>query len=1221
MTTRGSVVTRASAGRASASSDGDARANGAAARAPSQDARPAAGRRAIAKGGRRGRGGRAGGRRKGIWLKLRCRPPQGAEGSVPVADTVRQLEEKEGVRGKDKVRDGEKGRGKGKSNDRFKGMTPAEKDAEEQSKKYQRLAKARAVKAKRREAAMKEKSAASAANVAAVRPEPPPAEKPAAATVGSISQKLLPRKRPADTLEITPSAAVVKSPARSSGTAPVNAAANEETLQSPRPAHGAEKVAAETKQPLRKMATQAELAIAVDSGGNNPQEYGNVLKAIAVIARNRELPLDVGQGEADELSAQAPAADGAQTAEEAVKAAEDGVSKCMAKLSFSEDSKSDIVSDASVQPPSERIDFDPNARKQFANKTDAPRPRFGLKAGSQMPSADAPLRDLSDNGQFSDEVQPVYIAQRDMLVVPTHRSNNRSDQNSVFPTHGSNEVRKAYVGIERRTPEHRPIAKMTTLAQPARADTNPPSRWGGMSLDAKNEALLTLAKEQKGNIKRRPSSASCSLDRDMFSRSAKHLGRTDNVPESERKRIQVTAMAAESRVRSFHEPRTSLQPGTPIGRLLQDPTASGSVVHTNPTAAGPQTQKGHEHCANHVKGMELGSEASSGNPRGENFLNAADQTMPRNFESATFASRVPDVQDARGCGIQVADYSSAQAGTSPGGGSGRHTGLWGGTPHQHAEAARDINRLPTVNASSQSGSHSEPGSSAAGAPTVVHTFKRTRKRPTLAVVHRTPAQRPSGVGSDIARSSSWRSRVQEEPQAVYNNRGAVLTRGDTRMVGQRLSTVAKPGHQLSSRELSSSCVPSQLGNNPADLSGARSSGDFSDVGMETRTRGHLYPHESSTEPRWSRAHEYADRAGEATVARPGSDRLSSSIQYQAPASTRGHRGADGGGDMHRLPHVAPAEASDPIQQQSLRVSTGLNEPLYCAGFERSTMEDGMNFPESSRRLRRSAAPTLPTATRRFQYEQGRQLARFTPSTTPGEQQAYSSLRRRSSAPRLPENPAQVHTSEWDTRGEEHASGTRPAQVQSGFASQGSGGPVLSHEYISQEGVRPSLAPVPPVVYEPEGNVRTQNEMTTGADDISRLHNTHRSPVQSLRSVDGGYKSQSMSSTDYGRPVHHNQHLSQSREASASLQHNRSRADSPQAQMVGTRNVVVTRTSMRGNAGVYAGSPDRVLRPAGAAFSPSSLPRGELHQDEPRTARSMQQSRRPRTDPSLKNLLT
>eukprot|EP00177_Eucheuma_denticulatum_P005454 GFKZ01009911.1.p1 GENE.GFKZ01009911.1~~GFKZ01009911.1.p1 ORF type:complete len:1461 (+),score=197.51 GFKZ01009911.1:281-4384(+) len=1213
------MTTRASAAaRTSPSSGGEERENGVTPAATAVDAPPVGARKVIVKGGRRGRGGRGGGRRKVVMLKLRCRPPQIAEDAGLVTGAALKEEKEVGGVKEEVMKDAKKGKAtKGKVNDKYKGMTPAERDEMKKLEKFRRMAKARSAKAiKRREAKLREKGAASAANVAAGRPEPPPAEKPDA-TAESIDHTSVAHTVPADS-EITPSAAVVKSSVRSSGIAPEIVAVNGEIPPSPRPRHGDGKVVTGKEQLRGKAITQTEKVATDNSGSGGPEECSIVLKASSEDAGSRNV---IPQGEAGEVAAEAHVVDGVRTED-------DSVSLGMAKLSVSEHSKSYMASDGNAQARSERREVDANSGKSFGKKTNVPRPPFGVKAENQMAAAEPALRDPPNSSQFSDEVQPVYVDRKDPLVAPSPQG-NEGDRNSTFATHGSDGVRKAYVGIEKSTTERRTIARMATTMQSVRADANPnsvPSRWGSMSLDAKNEALLTFAKEQKGNIRRRPSSASCSLDRDTFSRSAKHLGRTDNVPESERKRIQVTAMVAESRVRSssiagFHEPLTSLPRGSTIGRLLQDPTASPSFARTNATATSPQIQTCRDPSANHVTAMDVGYQAPGRKPTVENFPNAADQAMQRNIENAGFASRVPDIHDARASGIQVADYTSAQAGTSPRAGSGRHIGFWGVGPHHQAEAARDVNRLPTVNPSSQSGSHSEPGSSAAGTTTMVHTFKRTRKRPTLAVVHRTSAQGSGAIGSDFARSTSWRSRVPEEPQAVYDNRSAAMVRGDIRVVNQMVCTAAKPAHQLPAQDPSPACMPSQLGNNPSDLPGVRSTGDLSEVGVEARPRGHLYPHESSKEPHWPRAHKYAGRAAETNVVRRGSDAPGSSIQYQVPASTHVHRGADGGGEMQRVSHLAPAETSDPAPQHSLRESAGLNGSLYRGGLERSNMEDGGNFPETSRRLRMSVGPTLPTATRRFNYEQGRQLARFSPSAGPAEQQAYSSLRRRSSAPRLSEGPTQVHTTEWDPRGEEHASGTRTAQVQSEFTSQGSGGPVLSHEYISQEGVRPSLAPVPPVVYEPEGNVRTQTEMRTGGDDIPRLHDAHRSPMRSMRPTDGSYKSQPMSSTDYGRPVHRNQHVSQSREATATLR-NLSSGDSPRAHMNGgTREIGVVRTGMRGGAEVYAGSQGRVLRPTSAAFSPISLPNGGPHQDEPGTARSMQQSRPPRTDPSLKNLLT
>lgn len=128
------------------------------------------------------------------------------------------------------------------------------------------------------------------------------------------------------------------------------------------------------------------------------------------------------------------------------------------------------------------------------------------------------------------------------------------------------------------------------------AGVNPSAsqRWANAKLDPKREALLTFAMGQKLQPKPGDSSGklNSSFDNEGPNRSSKMISRIENVPESERQRIQVTALAASSRRRLASNVLKSdmqgmpsskgsindlLQPNSPVGYNLPNLSIRGQL--------------------------------------------------------------------------------------------------------------------------------------------------------------------------------------------------------------------------------------------------------------------------------------------------------------------------------------------------------------------------------------------------------------------------------------------------------------------------------------------------------------------------------------------------------------------------------------------------------------------------------------------------------------------
>lgn len=783
--------------------------------------------------------------------------------------------------------------------------------------------------------------------------------------------------------------------------------------------------------------------------------------------------------------------------------------------------------------------------------------------------------------------------------------------------------------------ERRPVAKKATPYQsPAKGVVanvrSVPTEWGEMDLDAKNEALLTLAQEQKGRVKRRPSlvNASTSYDKDLLGRNVKSLGGADSIPNSERKRMQVTALVAQDRVRntsaslSHDSNRTTARKGS-IGRLLSDPSPDFSSEGHSIVVSGISQPRSASNLSN--------IQASVHDVDQPSLVVAATNTdnntevrrgMDRN---SNYFAHIPDIHDARAAGIRLVDTTLEEIDViSRPVDQGQMLPRDNNVSSLHGDIPKLTARPVVNNASSRSGSQSEPGSAVAPGLTSVYTLKRTRKRPTLASVTKDPVLPSSEAGFDSTRSLSLISRGNDHVCTGYDR--ARVPPCDTNQLQQY------SGGQISIRSgrdsaLPSGSLPPRTSDGISDIPKAQTSAEYDGGNIRSPLRYQLYQHRSTKESQRTGGYDNLENADAVVQVGGIGDRLG---RAKAPNSF-GSSPAAGSSRLNKTSAQLYKETTMLSNGFSRNTSQKLHnndhsfvDLPYRDNYSRQVVDDPMMFPEPSRRLKRSVAPTLPTAARRFQYEQGRQLARFTPSTSPSDYpQAYPKIRRRAATPWMSEQTLSAQNSSYDFYGDSHGElqigPLQPDSTHHGMSRTR----VLSHEYISQEGVRPQLVPVPPVVYEPEDDVRTRG-LNIGSSEIPRLHDARRSYLQAQNSLHNNCKiNLHLRGEINEQSLTRGQHLAPTLMGSGSHMEHSGLMDESSVQQP----PLLTISRAKGDGAgarvameTYRRSPPPLRRPSPTAFSPLSLSHLDQRDNEVDTTRYARNLQPARTDPSLKNLL-
>lgn len=791
--------------------------------------------------------------------------------------------------------------------------------------------------------------------------------------------------------------------------------------------------------------------------------------------------------------------------------------------------------------------------------------------------------------------------------------------------------------ITQQSLEQRNIATMFTPYQPIAKGSecslrSVATKWGEMDLDAKNEALLTLAQEQKDGVKRRASStnASGSLDKDLLGRNVKLPSRTVNVPESERKRMQVTALVTEGRARNTTAPtlhdsnKMNMQRGS-LSCLLSDlppfhPPGSVSRADNGTSQAGSTSQpinlQRRQHHIDH-------SPCVAGCTDVANITDAQQGILRKQ----NHVSHVPSVFDARAGGIQLNDTAHHNAGLLCRKVDHRETLVRDNVLVSHGNISTLASRPPPVNPSSRSGSQSEPGSSAALGLTSVYTLKKTRKRPTLADVSRGPI--PPHLQSHLD-ANEYSPLIFKRSDGTYACNDDMQTPlGDNNQIyrssGERTS-MALGGED---QKFPMSDFPTQSQDGVANFLKTRQKAEIEEVSAGPLSQYRSYQHQAELEPLRFSSLDNSDAIDESNLAKSSDKRFSGPPtlnQYSdSPKVYKSWATRGGTQTCREISTFSHDNSRIPLQMLQSNASS-FADSTYQNNSNRQAIDDHMMFTEPARRLRRSVAPTLPTAARRFQYEQGRQLAKFTPSTSLHDQpQAHSQTRRKTVFQRVSDTTLSTQSSDLEVHGDSHG-GVQVTPLQSGFTRHGLGNnQVLSHEYISREGVRPQLAPVPPVVYEPEGTLRTR-DLNTGSGEFPRLHDSHRSHAQSRQSLHGSSNNDIMlrdEMSDGEQPFVQSQILTQRYARSGSVIEQSRLLDESLKQQ--PRLLTISRAKGDGTGGttgsaIYKQNPHPLRQPSPAALIPLPLPRGE-RVDDPSTAENMHNLQPTRTDPSLKNLLT
>ncbi|CDF32316.1 unnamed protein product [Chondrus crispus] len=667
------------------------------------------------------------------------------------------------------------------------------------------------------------------------------------------------------------------------------------------------------------------------------------------------------------------------------------------------------------------------------------------------PRPDSPTRDkMAEEGPMTTQFR---TAER------MGRAHNGEIANGLRPTPGR-ELPEQFAS--NRQP---PIAISDLFQHSSRSGVSSPmivsANWNeSMKHDAKNEALFTLAEEQKGGIRKRKSSGrapSGNFETNVANRSSKGQHRTNNVPESEKKRIHLTAMIASGRARGAGS-SMAVEPSTGTGRAIESFDDSARKGSINRLLSSPSPIEHPD-----ARDPSHGSESYNiGSP-----IHMQTRPAQRMNRSPAVNAQADTVMVENGA-LRLEQGSLRSPWEEP----------------AEYEGLRGPPRTSGI-ASSNSGSQSEHGSTAARMPTSVHTLRKPRKRKTLALA----AVAPTGSMSipAPARADDPHDVVGMEQNSAAG--GPAWGNVSTASGGYR-----QPGHSHSSHEFDvqgGSMKPTYLERTP-DVNSRR--------GTEFERRSVGSPPTAFNLNQYSRADLYANErsrhvssnrevgrypAPETDLSRGGMDE-----PYQSPSLSTGRKGGEG---IARSDAQMTHNQISPMRRLAQNApSQGYPSPVFPGEYHTGRLDDGSRFADG-RRLRRSAAPTVPTATRRYQYEQGRQLARFTyPGSPPEAQQPYSTARRPRTGPNTAE-PAFAHSGTdygQESKGDPRSFG-QPAYPPFSHEDSVSNTHTLNHHAIAHGGMRLQLAPI----IRPESPLHSHTrDLTWRPPGLSRYGDTKAGPI-------------------------------------------------------------------------------------------------------------------------------
>lgn len=706
-----------------------------------------------------------------------------------------------------------------------------------------------------------------------------------------------------------------------------------------------------------------------------------------------------------------------------------------------------------------------------------------------------------------------------------------------------------------------------------------PSRWEGVNLDAKNMALLTLAQEQVAFVKRRPqhNNASGSHGRDGLARTGRY-GRQDNVTESERKRMEATDMAVQGRANV---------PFTPVSGTRQMTGATGysNVVGTKSLShPDGMTPTSTPRCSQQMaaSGALVIPTVSRGTLPANLNGTQPSPSFPKQVVPALQIPNALESRSRRPNGNQVHHAGQDTHGNHV---PERPTASWEGKNATQDDSLRRSALPNTTNVSSHSGSHSDMGSSAGGTKSWLTVKSRKKAKYALPVAPNVQQ-----------RTSHLHARPEANPSS--KKEPAILT--------YRNGYLSVP----------------QSGSSASHLGPGARTALHSTVGGESAPPSEPLPTQTSHTALFGRSHVL-----NSSMKRPAADGISyqSVRKTQGSSSTTNQRGEAvrrnlTDGTLHtagrRLQNNLPTRSASQVsgvipapQRDGQTLLTGRNTTYegYHAG---SALSHASKHIVSSER----------SPTRRVMYDQNRNIGSYT-SGRPGQEQLSYSSKRRASLTRQVDPNARTKLRGWKTPNlsTAHPQSSMHHSYPTGFSGST---PVLRHEYISQEGVRPQLAPVPPVVLEPEGIVR--HEMKTGDQGIPRLHEVRPLPQAQLNQASGG-----------NRKGHFNkigsERLSIPQRPAASAQAHAAMSNVPQnIPGVSVASVIANASRSRASSGVNVNAAQRpgpmgrtriVPELTATASGSNGVNQGPLGHPGTGQISSIDARKSARTDPSLSNLLS